>query len=153
MVLHGCAAGCQTHRPWRTPTFELARSHKEASVVLRDCPVRAQALTCPGACRNEITHSHKEKTVVLQDVTADPTLPRTRDVTCAKCGHNEAVFFSAATEEVRMRCVPLDWQSSTAECRAAVEQSWSGWRCLSAVTVQELSCVLMKGGRSLLLCG
>ncbi|KAK9832004.1 hypothetical protein WJX81_007830 [Elliptochloris bilobata] len=49
--------------------------------------------------RNEITHSHKEKTVVLQDVSADPTLPRTRDVQCAKCQHNEAVFFSAATEE------------------------------------------------------
>ena len=39
--------------------------------------------------------------MVLQDVSADPTLPRTRDVMCQKCQHNEAVFFSAATEEVR----------------------------------------------------
>ena len=46
--------------------------------------------------------------MVLQDVSADPTLPRTRDVTCAKCAHNEAVFFSAATEEVRMRAVLCD---------------------------------------------
>ncbi len=38
--------------------------------------------------------------MVLQDVSADPTLPRTRDVMCQKCQHNEAVFFSAATEEV-----------------------------------------------------
>ena len=52
--------------------------------------------------RNEITQSHKEKTVVLQDVSADPTLPRTRDVMCQKCQHNEAVFFSAATEEVQL---------------------------------------------------
>lgn len=50
-------------------------------------------------CRNEITHSHKERTVILQDVRADPTLPRTKDVTCPKCAHNEAVFFSASTEE------------------------------------------------------
>ena len=37
--------------------------------------------------------------MVLQDVRADPTLPRTKDVTCPKCAHNEAVFFSASTEE------------------------------------------------------
>ena len=35
-----------------------------------------------------------------QDVRADPTLPRTRDVRCPACSHNEAVFFSASTEEV-----------------------------------------------------
>lgn len=35
----------------------------------------------------------------LQDVRADPTLPRTRDVRCPSCSHNEAVFFSASTEE------------------------------------------------------
>ena len=34
-----------------------------------------------------------------QDVRADPTLPRTRDVRCPTCGHDEAVFFSASTEE------------------------------------------------------
>ena len=55
--------------------------------------------SCAMSCRNEITHTSKEKTVILQDVRADPTLPRTRDVTCEACGHNEAVFFSASTEE------------------------------------------------------
>lgn len=70
--------------------------------------------------------------MVLQDVTADPTLPRTRDVTCAKCAHNEAVFFSAATEEVRMRMVPAGWQRPDTKCRAAAEEAclgcelWSG---------------------------
>lgn len=49
--------------------------------------------------RNEIKHTHKEKTVILQDVRADPTLPRTKDVQCPTCKHNEAVFFSASTEE------------------------------------------------------
>ena len=34
-----------------------------------------------------------------QDVRSDPTLPRTKDVRCPVCTHNEAVFFSASTEE------------------------------------------------------
>jgi DNA-directed RNA polymerase subunit M/transcription elongation factor TFIIS len=34
-----------------------------------------------------------------QDVRSDPTLPRTRDVRCPTCAHNEAVFFTASTEE------------------------------------------------------
>lgn len=35
----------------------------------------------------------------MQDVRSDPTLPRTKDVRCPSCQHNEAVFFSAHTEE------------------------------------------------------
>lgn len=34
-----------------------------------------------------------------QDVRSDPTLPRTRDVRCPICQNNEAVFFTASTEE------------------------------------------------------
>ena len=49
--------------------------------------------------RNEVHHTSKERTVILQDVRADPTLPRTKDVRCPSCNHNEAVFFSASTEE------------------------------------------------------
>jgi DNA-directed RNA polymerase II subunit RPB9 len=37
---------------------------------------------------------------LLQDVASDPTLPRTREVTCPACQHNEAVFFSASSEQV-----------------------------------------------------
>ena len=48
---------------------------------------------------SELKHDAKEQTVVLQDVRADPTLPRTKDVRCPTCGHNEAVFFSAASEQ------------------------------------------------------
>eukprot|EP00798_Chlamydomonas_sp_ICE-L_P031105 gene31105-6236_t len=43
-------------------------------------------------------YSAKDKTVVMQDVISDPTLPRTKDVRCPKCNHNEAVFVSEATE-------------------------------------------------------
>ena len=49
--------------------------------------------------RNEIKHSQRERTVILQDVRSDPTLPRTKDVECPTCQHNEAVYFSASTEE------------------------------------------------------
>mgnify|MGYP001807544052 FL=1 len=51
---------------------------------------------------SELKHDAKEQTVVLQDVTADPTLPRTQEVTCPQCQHNEAVFFSASSEQVRL---------------------------------------------------
>ncbi|CAH9066154.1 unnamed protein product [Cuscuta europaea] len=47
--------------------------------------------------RNEVFHSVGEKTVILHDVTADPTLPRTKAVTCSECRHGEAVFFQAAS--------------------------------------------------------
>lgn len=51
---------------------------------------------------SELKHDAKEQTVVLQDVTADPTLPRTQEVTCPQCQHNEAVFFSASSEQVSL---------------------------------------------------
>lgn len=41
----------------------------------------------------EVHHSFGERTQELQDVAADPTLPRTKSVQCAKCGNGEAVFF------------------------------------------------------------
>ncbi|KAK1627499.1 hypothetical protein QYE76_001814 [Lolium multiflorum] len=45
--------------------------------------------------RNIVHHSAGEFTQVLQDVAGDPTLPRTKEVRCAVCGHGEAVFFQA----------------------------------------------------------
>ncbi|KAG2571058.1 DNA-directed RNA polymerases II, IV and V subunit 9B-like [Panicum virgatum] len=45
--------------------------------------------------RNEVHDTAGERTQVLQDVAADPTLPRTKTVCCALCGHGEAVFFQA----------------------------------------------------------
>ena len=42
----------------------------------------------------------KERTIVLEDnVISDPTLPRTKDVRCPVCNHNEAVFISTNTEQ------------------------------------------------------
>ncbi|TVU29421.1 hypothetical protein EJB05_20986 [Eragrostis curvula] len=46
--------------------------------------------------RNVMDHTAGEFTQVLyDDVTSDPTLPRTKSVHCAACGHGEAVFFQA----------------------------------------------------------
>ncbi|CAJ0965523.1 unnamed protein product, partial [Ranitomeya imitator] len=36
-----------------------------------------------------------ELTQIIADVSQDPTLPRTEDHPCAKCGHKEAVFFQS----------------------------------------------------------
>ncbi|XP_070377237.1 DNA-directed RNA polymerase II subunit RPB9 isoform X1 [Dermacentor albipictus] len=44
---------------------------------------------------NKITHEVDELTQIVSDVVHDPTLPRTEDHTCPKCGHREAVFFQA----------------------------------------------------------
>lgn len=48
---------------------------------------------------SETKYTSKDKTVVMQDVRSDPTLPRTKDVRCPMCAHNEAVFFSESTEQ------------------------------------------------------
>jgi DNA-directed RNA polymerase II subunit RPB9 len=63
---------------------------------------------------SETKHDAKEQTVVLQDVTADPTLPRTQEVTCPSCSHNEAVFFSASSEQVSSG-VAAPWGKACAE--------------------------------------
>ena len=52
------------------------------------------------AASRQLPPSHGRATHVLpQDVRSDPTLPRTNDVRCPACAHDEAVFFSSSTEE------------------------------------------------------
>lgn len=41
----------------------------------------------------EIKHSALGRSHSEQDAAADPTLPRTRNVKCSNCKHQEAVFF------------------------------------------------------------
>jgi DNA-directed RNA polymerase II subunit RPB9 len=48
---------------------------------------------------NEIKHKEKEKTVILTDLRGDHTLPRTRDFRCPSCSHDEAIYYSQATEQ------------------------------------------------------
>lgn len=47
---------------------------------------------------NKITHEVDELTQIVSDVIHDPTLPRTEDHPCPKCGHREAVFFQVGLD-------------------------------------------------------
>ena len=51
----------------------------------------------PIRTKKKITHSVKEKTVVLDDNIKIETLPKTRDVICPKCGHDEAYYWFVQT--------------------------------------------------------
>ncbi len=41
-------------------------------------------------------------TQIISDVIADPTLPRTEDHPCPKCGHKEAVFFQSQSRRAEV---------------------------------------------------
>lgn len=44
---------------------------------------------------------------IPSNMTDDPTLPRSDQVTCPTCGHNEAVFFQGDTSDVRSDSLAL----------------------------------------------
>ncbi|CAI5460991.1 unnamed protein product [Closterium sp. Yama58-4] len=75
------------------------REDRENRVLLYACRNCDHQEAADNNCvyRNEVHHTADERTQILQDVTADPTLPRTKAVRCAKCAHGEAVFFQATS--------------------------------------------------------
>ncbi|KAM9631915.1 DNA-directed RNA polymerase II subunit RPB9 isoform 1-T1 [Trichechus inunguis] len=98
------------------------KEDKENRILLyacRNCDYQQEA---DNSCIyvNKITHEVDELTQIIADVSQDPTLPRTEDHPCQKCGHKEAVFFqshSARAEvsgknPVRGLVVPLDRDTS-----------------------------------------
>lgn len=64
--------------------------------VCRNCPHRevAEDLSVP-VHRHVVQHAANEKTTQVVDVTLDPTLPHTQQVTCQQCGTREAVYFQS----------------------------------------------------------
>jgi len=56
---------------------------------------------------NKIQHDTDELTQIIGDVIADPTLPRTEDHPCNKCGHREAVFFQSQTRRAQVSVINL----------------------------------------------
>ncbi|CAB1420644.1 unnamed protein product [Pleuronectes platessa] len=73
------------------------KEDKENRVLLyacRNCDYQQEA---DNSCIyvNKITHEVDELTQIIADVSQDPTLPRTEDHPCPKCGHKEAVFFQS----------------------------------------------------------
>ncbi|PKA52754.1 hypothetical protein AXF42_Ash001735 [Apostasia shenzhenica] len=77
------------------------KEDREQKVLLYACRNCDHKEVAESYCvyRNVIDHDIGELTQTLQDVAADPTLPRTKTVVCALCGHPEAVFFQAAGRE------------------------------------------------------
>ena len=74
------------------------RERKKLVYVCKNCKYEVDA---DDHCvyRHTIHHTAAETTTVIQDVRTDPTLPRSNDVRCPSCEHNEAVFFSLTTSE------------------------------------------------------
>ncbi|RCV18842.1 hypothetical protein SETIT_3G335700v2 [Setaria italica] len=79
------------------------KEDREQKVLLYACRNCDHQEVADNNCvyRNVVHHSAGEFTQVLQDVAGDPTLPRTKDVRCAVCGHGEAVFFQRPWPELR----------------------------------------------------
>ena len=70
------------------------KEDKENRILLyacRNCDYQQEA---DNSCIyvNKITHEVDELTQIIADVSQDPTLPRTEDHPCQKCGQMEAVF-------------------------------------------------------------
>ncbi|RAL47420.1 unnamed protein product [Cuscuta campestris] len=69
------------------------RDHKVLLYGCRNCPQLESAVSnC--VYRIKINHAG-ERAKAMSDAASDPTLPRTKNVTCAQCSHSEAVFFPA----------------------------------------------------------
>jgi DNA-directed RNA polymerase II subunit RPB9 len=80
------------------------KEDKEARKLLyacRNCDYQQEADN-PCIYVNKIQHDIDELTQIIGDVIADPTLPRTEDHPCNKCGHKEAVFFQSQTRRAQV---------------------------------------------------
>ncbi|PFX32777.1 DNA-directed RNA polymerase II subunit RPB9-like [Stylophora pistillata] len=77
------------------------KEDKDNKIVLyacRNCDYQQEA---DNSCIyvNKITHEVNELTQIVTDVVADPTLPRTEEHSCPKCGHSESVFFQSQSSK------------------------------------------------------
>ncbi|XP_074932484.1 DNA-directed RNA polymerase II subunit RPB9 isoform X1 [Phalacrocorax aristotelis] len=85
LLYAGCTSPSLTLGPVRNP---------QRFPQCRNCDYQQEA---DNSCIyvNKITHEVDELTQIIADVSQDPTLPRTEDHPCQKCGHKEAVFFQS----------------------------------------------------------
>ncbi|XP_078675908.1 DNA-directed RNA polymerase II subunit RPB9 isoform X3 [Branchiostoma floridae x Branchiostoma belcheri] len=75
------------------------KEDKENKILLYACRNCDYQQVADNSCIyvNKIMHEVDELTQIVADVAQDPTLPRTEDHQCPKCGHREAVFFQSQT--------------------------------------------------------
>uniref|UniRef100_A0A6I8PBN3 RNA polymerase II subunit I n=1 Tax=Ornithorhynchus anatinus TaxID=9258 RepID=A0A6I8PBN3_ORNAN len=97
------------------------KEDKENRILLyacRNCDYQQEA---DNSCIyvNKITHEVDELTQIIADVSQDPTLPRTEDHPCQKCGHKEAVFFQSHTLTTMSCWEPTDTMYRTLGEKAA----------------------------------
>lgn len=73
------------------------KEDKERKVLQYSCRNCDYKETSSNSCIyvNMIVQDVNEMVQIIADVVADPTLPRTNEHPCRKCGHNEAVFFQS----------------------------------------------------------
>uniref|UniRef100_A0A8R1E938 DNA-directed RNA polymerase II subunit RPB9 n=1 Tax=Caenorhabditis japonica TaxID=281687 RepID=A0A8R1E938_CAEJA len=84
------------------------REDKEKRVLMyacRNCEHREIAAN-PCIYVNKLVHEIDELTQIVGDIIHDPTLPKTEEHPCPRCGKKKAVFFQAQTkkaeEEMRL---------------------------------------------------
>jgi DNA-directed RNA polymerase II subunit RPB9 len=83
----------------RSNNILYPKEDREKKVLLYACRNCEHQEVADSNCvyRNVVDHDAGELTQVLsEDVASDPTLPRTKSVRCAACGHGEAVFFQVS---------------------------------------------------------
>nr|XP_058901072.1 DNA-directed RNA polymerase II subunit RPB9 isoform X3 [Kogia breviceps] len=77
--------------PLVNPTFSFCPSESAGTVITSRKPTTAASTST----KSRTKWSECELTQIIADVSQDPTLPRTEDHPCQKCGHKEAVFFQS----------------------------------------------------------
>nr|GEZ93134.1 DNA-directed RNA polymerases II, IV and V subunit 9B [Tanacetum cinerariifolium] len=73
-VIHGCPSN---------PVFQVAEPKKKQDVLNSNLQQKQKTDKAATILQDEI----------FKDVAADPTLPCTKGIRCAECGHEQAVFF------------------------------------------------------------
>jgi len=81
------------------------RDNRSLEYACRNCEYKEPATNfCVYV--NKITHDVDELSRIVPEVIHDPTLPKTREHPCPRCGHREAVFFQGqsrrAEEDMRL---------------------------------------------------
>ncbi|EYC21292.1 hypothetical protein Y032_0020g99 [Ancylostoma ceylanicum] len=77
------------------------KEHRQLMYACRNCDHK-QIADNPCIYVNKLVHEVDELTQICADVVHDPTLPKTEDHPCPKCGGNQAVFFQAQTRRAEV---------------------------------------------------
>ena len=77
------------------------KSHKRLFFACRHC---SYSLPAPTALvySNSLAGATPLSLSINAELTLDPTLQRTKKVTCTKCGNNEAVYFARSEERMEL---------------------------------------------------